>query len=509
MLPNQRINESTNQLFQEVFQARLRVYAVGQPTPLERLDLPHLGGEVWLKREDLSPIQSYKWRGAYNRMALLTPEERARGVITASAGNHAQGVALAAQRLGVGAKILMPVSTPRMKRAAVARHGGERVEVVLFGDNYDEAADEARRVGEAERRVHVHAYDDWAVMGGQGTLADEVVMSGVGQFDVAYLQIGGGGMAAGVACWLRAHWPAVRIVGVEGVDQASMAAAVRAGEPVTIERVDVFCDGTAVRRAGDLTMPLCRELIDEFITVTNEEVCAAIQLLWESRRCVPEPSGAMGLAGLLKDAGRLAGRRALAVVAGANMDFGRLAWIARHAGIGAARIRHFRFEIGEKRGSLLGLLETVLEGINIIEFQYGKVDERRAWPVIGFEASPPALDLLDRRLREHGIVHEDVTSHDDVEFRIIHYEPALFRRPLFLRLDFPERAGALHDFLASLRTRANVCYFNYQFSGEEVGRALLGVEFESDGEREAFRRELRESGRAHREVGPEVLGRIL
>lgn len=496
-------------LFDEIFHARQRVYAVGQPTPLERVALPGVDGDVWIKREDLSPIQSYKWRGAYNRMALLTPDERARGVVTASAGNHAQGVALAAQRLGIGAKIVMPVSTPRMKRASVARHGGERAEIVLRGDTYDEAADEARRLGDAERRTYVPAYDDWGVMGGQGTLADEVVMAGAGPFDLAYLQIGGGGLAAAVACWLKANWPAIRCVGVEGVDQASMAAAVAAGHPVTLGRVDVFCDGTAVKRAGDLTMPLCAELIDEFLTVTNEEVCNAIQLLWEARRSVPEPSGAMGLAGLLRQREALAGRRALVILCGANMDFGRLAWIARHAGIGARRRRHFRFEIGETSGALLGLLETVLEGINIIEFQYGKTDPGRAWPVIGFEASPPELDLLDQRLREHGVPHEDVTSQEDVEFRIIRYEPSLFRRPLFIRLDFPERPGALHDFLASVRSRASLCYFNYAFTGEEVGRALIGVEFESDGDRALFRRELEVSGRSFREMPPEVLARVV
>jgi len=251
--------------------ARKRVYAVGQPTPLERLDLP-LGAEVHLKREDLSPIHAYKWRGAYNRMAQLSDAERSAGAVCGSAGNHAQGVALAAARLGVHAKIFMPTSTPRMKQLSVNKHGGEHAEVVLVGDSYSDAAGAAQADAAESGRTFVHAYDDLGTMGGQGTLADEVVMSGAGPFDLAYLQIGGGGMAAAVSCWLKAYYPDIRIVGVEGVEQASMKAAIAAGQPVELDRVDVFCDGTAVRKAGVHTMPLCAELLDDIITVTNEEV---------------------------------------------------------------------------------------------------------------------------------------------------------------------------------------------------------------------------------------------
>jgi threonine dehydratase len=496
-------------LFREIFLARQRVYAVGKPTPLERLELQGVDAPVWVKREDLSPIHAYKWRGAYNRMAQLTEEERARGVITASAGNHAQGVALSARFLGISARIVMPISTPRMKQRAVQRHGGEYVEIVLHGDSYDDASAHALREARESGRISVPAYNDWAVMGGQGTLADEVVMSGKGPFDVAFLQIGGGGMAAGVACWLKSYWPGIRIVGVEGVDQASMAAAVRAGKPVTLDQVDVFCDGTAIKRVGDLTFEPCRDLIDEFLTVTNEEVCAAIQQFWEASRCIPEPAGAMGLAGLLKRKEAIRGQRALVVVCGGNMDFGRLAWIARHAGIGAARRRYYRFEIGEEPGTMVNLLETVLEGINIIEFQYGKTEAHVARPVIGFEASPIELDLLSRRLQEYGVAHEDVTSKADVEFRIIKYNPHLFRHPWFVQYNFPERAGALHDFLVLVKDRANLCYFNYVFTGEEVGRALMGLEFQSADDRAACIASLRESGLRYQEIGGEVLARIL
>lgn len=496
-------------LMQEILMARQRVYAVAAPTPLEKVSVPSLQAELYLKREDLSPVNSYKWRGAYNRMALLSPDERERGVVAASAGNHAQGVAVAAGKLGTRASIFMPLSTPAMKQRAVREHGGDAVEVVITGDTYDAAAQAAREVAARDGRVFVHPYDDLATMGGQGTLADEVVMSGEGPFDVAYLQIGGGGMAASVACWLRAYWPKIRIVGVEGEGQASMQAALSAGEPVTLDYVDVFCDGTAVKRAGDLTYPLCRDLLDELVTVSNDEVCAAIQVLWETRRCVPEPAGALGLAGALRQANSLAGKKVLSIICGANVDFGQLGWIARHAGIGAARRRYLRFEIGEKTGSMLELLERHLAGLNIIEFQYGKLDEEKAWPVIGFDAEPPVYQMLDKRLREADVKFEEVTNQEDVDFRIIHYRARLMRLPYFIKLEFPERPGALHDFLLQTRGLANVCYFNYSYSGERVGRALMGFEFDGEEQRLAFRRFLQESSSTYREIQPEALRRIV
>ncbi len=495
-------------LFREILQARKRVYAVAPPTPLERLEA-ELPCEIYLKREDLSPIHAYKWRGAFNRMSVLTDAQRGRGVVAASAGNHAQGVAIAARRLGVFAQIFMPRSTPQMKRRAVARIGGDGIEVVLTGDTYDAASREALKTARSERKCFIHPYDDLVTMGGQGTLADEIVMSGKGPFDTVYLQIGGGGMAAAVACWLRAYYPGIRIVGVEGADQASMAAAFRAGHPVALDYVDVFCDGTAVSKAGKYTYPLCRELLDELITVTNDEVCAAIQLLWETRRCIPEPAGAMGLAGLLKQRESLAGKTALAVVCGANMDFGQLAWIARHAGIGAARRRYLRFRIDECSGSLLELLENRLDGYNIVEFQYGKTDEATAWPVIGIEAGARDLERLHKRLEKSGLYWEDVTHQEDVDYRIIHYRSRLFRHPFFINLEFPERAGALHDFLVRIRGRANICYLNYSYTGERVGRALVGFEFGTPAERERFRKRLPSIGLSFREISREAVERIL
>lgn len=505
------MSQLRDQLFQEILIARKRVYAAGRPTPLERLSLP-VPGEVWIKREDLSPIHAYKWRGAYNRMAVLSAAELERGVVCASAGNHAQGVALAAAKLGTHATIYMPASAPRMKQHAVQQIGGPHVTIVLYGDNYSAAAAAATAFGKEHGKTFVHAFDDLATMGGQGTLADEVVMSGEGPFDVAYLQIGGGGMASAVACWLKTYYPGIRIVGVEGVHQASMAAAIAAGGPVELDYVDVFCDGTAVKKVGVHTHALCNELVDEYMTVTNEEVCAAIEALWSSLRCVAEPAGAMGVAGLLKQGGPAAGQKALVVLCGANVDFESLAWISQHAGIGAARRRYYRFEMGEAPGGLLHLLDVLLEGVNIVEVQYGKLDEHSARPVIGFDASPPQLALLEQRLTEAGVPHQDVTSQPDVEFRIIQYVPELFRHPYFITLEFPERPGALRDFLISMAEggqMANLCYFNYTHTGEQVGRALIGFEFRGEEARAGFRARLQASKHVFHELADEVVERIL
>jgi len=486
-VPEQEWREPDLQaLFEGILEARRFVYEAAGPTPLQRLDLG-CDESVYVKREDLSPIHAYKWRGAYNRMRQLSDSERARGVVCASAGNHAQGVALAAQKLGTTAVVFMPRSTPLMKQEAVASIGGELVDVRLEGDSYDEACDAARELAQAGSRSFIHPYDDLAVMAGQGTLADEIVMSGVGSFDRVYLQIGGGGMAAGVACWLRRHYPGIEIVGVEGVDQASMAAAARAGAPVTLDYLDVFCDGTAVKRAGVLTSRLCARLIDRYVTVSNPEVCAAVQLLWENLRAIPEPAGAMGLAAWMKERESSRQLRVLTILCGGNMDFGQLAWVVRHAGIGSGRRKHYRFSIPERSGSLLELLGLFPREVNVVEFQHGVCDSPEARPVIGVDALPGELERFEAALEAAGVPFEDATGQEDVEFRVIHYDAGLLSCPIFIRIEFPERAGALREFLERSGRSASIVYFNYSYTGERVGRALIGFDFDNEAARAAFR----------------------
>lgn len=475
-------------LRQEILFARERVYRFGGATPLERLVLPGPGPEIWVKREDLSPVKAYKWRGACNRMATLTAAEAARGVVTASAGNHAQGVALAARALGIKARIYMPRSTPRIKQAAVHYHGGEFVSIHLAGDSYDEAVTSARHDEAATRAVYIHAYDDLQVMAGQGTLADEIILSGKGPFDAAFLQIGGGGMAAGVSTWLKTHWPDIRLVGVEGSGQACMKAALAAGKPVPLEHLDLFCDGTAVRKAGELPYQICRDTLDEIETVTNAQVGQAIRTLWEGLRCVAEPAGAMGLAAVMKRREALAGKRVLVLLCGANIDFLQLGTIAQSLDSADSSSRTLRIRIEERPGTMVGLLDSCFEGLNITDFQYGKTDAAEAWPVFTVTAEEPGrLESLPGRLDAGGYAWEDLTGATDVAFRAIPLRGDLLQYPAFLRLDFYERPGALHDFLARrVSGNANLCYFNYRQSGERIGRALIGLDFPSSYERDAL-----------------------
>ena len=493
-------------LRQEILFARERVYRFGQPTPMERLYLPgpEPSPEIWVKREDLCPVKSYKWRGACNAMAQLTPEQRAKGVVTASAGNHAQGVALAARTLGIQARIYMPRSTPKVKQSAVLHHGCEFVKIMLAGDSYDEAVLAAREDESGSGAVYVHAYDDLKVMGGQGTLADEVVLSGHGPFDVAYLQIGGGGMASAVSCWLKTYWPDIETIGVEGIGQASMKVALEVGKPIELQELDIFCDGTAVRKAGELPFGVCKDSIHRIATVTNAEVTTAIRVLWETLRCISEPSGAMGLAAVLKDRAALVGKKVLVVITGANIDFLQLGLIAQSAGSINAASRTLRVPIPERPGAMLALLDSCFEGLNIADFQYGLHSLEQAYPVFTVTSeTEEKLLSLPARLAAGGYRWDDLTGAVDVTFRAISLRGDLLSHPLFLRLDFYERAGALHDFLSQLiRDRASLCYFNYRQSGERIGRALIGLDFRTAEDRSSFLGALPEHGEGYRSCAP-------
>jgi threonine dehydratase len=494
------------QLRQETLYARERVYRFGEPTPIERLYLPgsEPGPEIWVKREDLSPVKSYKWRGACNRMALLTVEESAKGVVTASAGNHAQGVALTAHILGINARVYMPRSTPRIKQAAVRHHGGSKVEIILSGDSYDEAVSAALADVRATDSIYIHAYDDLWVMAGQGTLADEVVLSGHGPFDVAYLQIGGGGMAGAAANWLKTYWPKIEIIGVEGIGQACMSAALEAGHPVQLQELDIFCDGTAVRKAGTLPFQICQQVLSRIETVANAEVGSAIRVLWENLRCISEPSGAMGLAAVLKNRTALAGKRVLIVISGANIDFLQLGLIAQSERGDSSHSRSLSIHIPESAGALLALLDSCFAGLEVIDLQYGKNSESTAILILTISSDNTGiLEALPKSLDDASYQWENLTESDDVHFRAIPFRPDLLNCPVFLRLDFYERPGALHDFLdRQVRNRANICYFNYRHSGERIGRALIGLEFTSEAERTSILKSIPEHGEGYRSCKP-------
>lgn len=469
-----------SELHTEILRARTRVYRAGEATPLQELIVPDVAARVFVKREDLSPINAYKWRGAYNCTAHLVETQQVKTVVAASAGNHAQGVAMAARMMGIEAKIFMPLSTPMMKQKAVKHHGGNAVEIVLVGDTYDQAAEAAKAYVAEHSLPYVHPFDDLYTIAGQATIADEAMLSGEAPFDYVFLQIGGGGMAAGVSSWIKAHYPLTKIIGVEGIGQASMAASLKRGEPVTLHEVDTFCDGTAVKRPGDLTFQICKDTLDDMVLVTNEEVSAAIQQFWDCRRVIPEPAGAMGLAGLQKfakdKAADIAGKKILLVLCGANMDFGKLALISSQSAIGAQRRRYLRFHLNEKNGSLLDLLDNIFADVNVSEFQYGKISNTDGYPVIAFEATPEKMADLYMELRKSGVGYEDITDAPDVRYRIINYNPALFQNPVLFQVQFPERRGALREFMRRVSGVANLCYFNYTYTGETIGRALMCFE---------------------------------
>ena len=503
----------TDQLFTEILSARTRVYEAGEATPLQ--EIPNNGApyQIFVKREDLGPINAYKWRGAYNAVKCYFEKTGCRTVVAASAGNHAQGVALAARKLGIEAKIFMPLSAPQMKQDSVRRHGGDNVEIILYGDAYNDAANKAKEYMTAHGHTYIHPFDDIYTMAGQATIADEIISSNMGPFDIVFLQIGGGGMAGAVAAWIKKHFPNTKIIGVEGVDQASMMASIAKGTPVTLDKVDTFCDGTAVTRPGDLTFDICRTYIDEFMTVTNDEVSASIQKMWDAKRVIPEPSGAMGLAGLVKYAGLhrddVQGKKLLCILCGANMDFSKISQIAQRSAIGSNRRRYLQFEIGEEKGGLLGLLETYFKDINVSEFLYGKVDNKKAWPVIGLEASQSRMDDLERQVRAAKISYKDITLDIDIQYRMINYNPALFKDPVLLYIQFPERKGALRDLLRRISGTANVCYFNYAYTGETVGRAIMGFEFDSPSHKAAFEEQIKSSSVTFKPLEPDAAARIL
>lgn len=502
-----------NRLVEEILQARERVYHVNQPTPLEKVSVDGIDANVFLKREDLSTINSYKWRGAYNALAVLPPSATKMPVIAASAGNHAQGVALAARMLGLKSIIYMPLSTPHMKQTSVLKHGRGSVEIIMVGDNYNAAADEAIKQAKARKAAFIHPFDNLHVIAGQATIGDEIVLSGQGPFDYAFIQIGGGGLAAGVSTWLKIHYPEMKIIGVEGEGQASMKISLEAGRPVTLDQVDSFCDGTAVRRPGALCFEICRKTLDEVITVSNEDVCAAIETTWSIGRFIPEPSGAMSLAGLVKYAAthkkQVKGKNLVAIICGANMDLSKLRLITANSAVGVHRQKFLRFELTEKCGSLLSLIQTHFADINISAFQFGKVSEERAWPAIAFEASPEKFNEMVKGLQQAKVKYEDLTGAPDLRYRVINYNPKLFRTPLFLHVHFPERCGALRELLRAISPVANICYFNYFYTGEEIGRALMGFELDSSEAELKFMKLVRRTSVTCRPVDAATQRRIL
>ena len=495
---------SKQELFGQIMKARTRIYQVSEATPLEVYSMPG-GWEMLLKREDLSPIHSYKWRGAFNFMKAREDEAKINGAAAASAGNHAQGVALAAARLGISAHLFMPKAAPRLKVESAAELGGRFITIHQVGDNFDQAAAAAADFCRSNGALYVPPYDDLLVMAGQGVLGDEL-MIGPHRPDVVFVQIGGGGMAAGVATAIKTYAPEVKIIGVEEEGQASMKAALKAGEPVTLDHVDVFCDGTAVKRAGAMPFNVLKDLLDDMVTVTVGEVSAAIQTCWQVARVLSEPSGAMGLAAAIKVSDRLKGKKAGVILTGANLDFRQLAQISRRAGGGLESKPYYQITLNERPGAMLELLKTVAPlHLNISYLMVGQNDHQVAYPILGFDGPREQAEKLESTLSAAGYEFRNVSDRADLSFRLAPFQPSLFKRPFAAIFNFPERAGALTEFLDRTAPLGTISYFNYAHSGEQVGRALAVLSFESDKARERFLVELEDQGPHYTALAPDTI----
>jgi threonine dehydratase len=459
---------------------KARVYDVAMETPLEpaRALSKRLGNRLLIKREDLQPVFSFKLRGAYNKMAALPQARRARGVIAASAGNHAQGVALAARRLGCRALIVMPVTTPRIKVDAVRSRGAE---VRLHGDSYSDAYEEAMRIRRARRLTFVHPYDDPEVIAGQGTIGLEILRQEPGPIDAIFVPVGGGGLISGIAAYVKRVRPGVRIIGVEPIDADAMTRSLKAGRRVKLDHVGLFADGVAVKEVGRETFRLCRRLVDEMVLVDTDEMCAAIKDVFEDTRVVLEPAGALAVAGAKRWVERHGARSKtlVAVASGANTNFDRLRFIAEAAELGEHREAVLAVTIPERPGSFKKFCVT-LGGHNITEFNYRIADSREAHIFVGIEVSGRSQTArIVRNLRRHGLTTLDLSDNDMAKLHVRHMvggRAPFAEHELLYRFEFPERPGALMKFLENMRSDWNISLFHYRNHGADYGRVLVGIQ---------------------------------
>ncbi|WP_374654719.1 threonine ammonia-lyase, biosynthetic [Dongia sp.] len=475
-----------------------RVYDVASRTPLDAM--PRLSGrlksDILLKREDLQPIFSFKIRGAYNRIARLPAEARARGVICASAGNHAQGVALSAQKLGIAATIVMPVTTPQIKIDAVRHWGGA---VVLKGDTFDDAYAHAKALEAEQGFAFIHPFDDPDVIAGQGTIGVEILQQHADPIEAIFVPIGGGGLASGIASYVKFLRPEIKVIGVEPVDAASMKTAIDAGERIVLDRVGLFADGVAVRQAGAETFRICRTLLDDVLLADTDEMCAAVKDIFEDMRVIAEPAGALSLAGLkaYTVANPVRTGALIAINSGANMNFDRLRHVAERAEVGEAREILLAVTIPERQGSYRRFVE-VLGNRNITEFNYRFAAGGEAHVFVGLKLRGEGVEkaALLAELRGLGYQVLDISANETAKLHIRYMVggrvPGL-KDEVVLRFEFPERPGALMKFLNGVGTEWNITLFHYRNHGADYGRVLAGLQVQPT-ERARFAAQLTQLG---------------
>jgi threonine dehydratase len=457
-----------------------RVYDVADETPLEvAKNLSNrLGNQILLKREDTQPVFSFKLRGAYNKMAHLEASQLKRGVICASAGNHAQGVALAARRLGCKSLIVMPVTTPQVKIDAVRSHGGE---VVLHGDSYSDAYVHALELEKQRGLTFVHPFDDPDVIAGQGTIAMEILRQHQAPIDAVFVAIGGGGLISGVAAYIKSVRPEIKVIGVQTNDSDAMLRSVKAGKRVQLADVGLFADGTAVKLVGEETFRLTRELVDDFVVVDTDAVCAAIKDVFQDTRSILEPSGAMGVAAIKQyvETHRCKGKTFIAITCGANMNFDRLRFVAERAEVGEEREAVFAVTIPEERGSFKHFCELIGPRA-VTEFNYRISDSKAAHVFVGLstvDRSEP--EKLAKHFRKHGFETLNLTNDELAKEHVRHMvggRSALAQDERLYRFIFPERPGALMRFLSNMHPGWNISLFHYRNQGADHGRILVGIQ---------------------------------
>ena len=487
-----------NDYLERILKARVYDVAIESPLELAPALSKRLRNRLLIKREDLQAVFSFKLRGAYNKMAGLPRQRLARGVIAASAGNHAQGVALAAQRLGCRAVIVMPVTTPRIKVDAVAARGAE---VVLHGDSYAEAFKKAIQLKRRRGLTFVHPYDDPEVIAGQGTIGMEILRQHPGPLDAIFVPVGGGGLISGIAAYVKKINPKIKILGVEPVDADAMTQSLKKKRRVKLDHVGLFADGVAVKEVGKETFRLCRQYVDEMVTVDTDEMCAAIKDVFEDTRVVLEPAGALGVAGAKAWVERhgARGRTLVAVASGANTNFDRLRFIAEEAELGEHREAILAVTIPERPGSFRKFCAT-LGARNVTEFNYRIADSAEAHIFVGVEVQGrQQTSRLVKNLRRHGLKTLDLSDNDMAKTHVRHMVGGRVpmenkaANELLYRFEFPERPGALMRFLDSMRGDWNISLFHYRNHGADYGRVLVGMQVPKD-EMRQFRAFLSELG---------------
>ncbi|PPC79906.1 MAG: threonine ammonia-lyase, biosynthetic [Methylotenera sp.] len=457
-----------------------RVYDVARNTPLDFQ--PNLSARihnrVFLKREDMQPVFSFKLRGAYNKMANLPKAALDSGVIAASAGNHAQGVALSAQKLGCRAVIVMPTTTPLIKINAVKSRGAE---VVLFGDSYSDAYVHALELEKSEHLTFVHPYDDPDVIAGQGTIALEILDAHPEPIEAIFCCVGGGGLLAGIAAYVKAVRPEIKVIGVEARDAEAMTESLQLGKRVMLEQVGLFADGAAVKQVGEHTFELCQQFVDEMIVVDNDAICAAIKDVFEDTRSILEPAGALATAGLKAYAARekLEGKTLIGIASGANMNFDRLRFIAERAELGEKREAVMAVTIPEKPGAFKAFCH-LLGNRNITEFNYRYSDQNEAHIFVGVAVNDPTESAeLVKSLEAQGLPALDLSENEVAKLHLRHlvggHAPQAENEVVF-RFEFPEKPGALMKFLDTMGHDWNISLFHYRNHGADFGRVLVGMQ---------------------------------